>query len=93
MAVLVGKEVPDFKVKAIVDGEVKEDFTLSQFKGEKYTALFFYPLDFTFVCPTEMHAFQDKLKEFEEEDGEKDYIVAEDGEPAIIVEIIEAKKE
>jgi len=66
MSVLVGKEAPDFKVKAVVNGEVKEDFTLSQFKGDKYVVLFFYPLDFTFVCPTEMHAFQDKLQQFED---------------------------
>ncbi len=66
MAVLVGKEAPDFKEKAVINGDVVEDFTLSQFKGNKYVVLFFYPLDFTFVCPTEMHAFQEKLAQFEE---------------------------
>ncbi len=65
MGVLVGKEAPDFTAKAAEGGQVKENFTLSQFKGKKYVVLFFYPLDFTFVCPTEMHAFQEKLKEFE----------------------------
>lgn len=66
MAVLVGKEAPDFKATAVVDGkDFNEEFTLSQYKGEKYVILFFYPLDFTFVCPTEMHAFQEKLVEFE----------------------------
>ncbi len=65
MAVLVGKAAPDFSEKAVIDGEVKEKFTLSQFKDKKYVILFFYPLDFTFVCPTEMHAFQEKLKDFE----------------------------
>lgn len=64
MAVLVGKEAPDFKVKAVKNGEVIENFTLSQFKGQKYVVLFFYPLDFTFVCPTELHEFQAKLAEF-----------------------------
>ncbi len=64
MSVLVGKEAPDFKTKAVVKGQIKEDFTLSQFRGEKYVVLFFYPLDFTFVCPTELHAFQEKLKDF-----------------------------
>ncbi len=65
MAVLVGKEAPDFKEKAAVAGEIKDNFTLSQFRGKKYVVLFFYPLDFTFVCPTEMHAFQEQLGEFE----------------------------
>jgi len=65
MGVLVGKAAPDFSVKAAVNGgTVQDKFTLSQFKG-KYVVLFFYPLDFTFVCPTELHAFQDKLAEFE----------------------------
>ena len=65
MSVLVGKPAPEFKVKAVKAGEVLEDFTLSQFKGKKYVVLFFYPLDFTFVCPTELHEFQAKLPEFE----------------------------
>ncbi len=65
MAVLVGKSAPEFKATAVVEGsEFKSEFTLSQFKG-KYVVLFFYPLDFTFVCPTELHAFQEKLEEFE----------------------------
>jgi peroxiredoxin (alkyl hydroperoxide reductase subunit C) len=64
MAVLVGKDAPDFKAAAAVSGEVKEGFTLSQFKGKKHVVLFFYPLDFTFVCPTELHAFQEQLGEF-----------------------------
>src|SRR5437868_1678834 len=63
MAVLVGKEAPDFKVSAVKNGEVLENFTLSQFKGQRYVVLFFYPLDFTFVCPTELHEFQSKLEE------------------------------
>jgi peroxiredoxin (alkyl hydroperoxide reductase subunit C) len=63
--VLVGKKAPDFSVKAVVKGlEIKENFKLSDFLG-KYVVLFFYPLDFTYVCPTELHAFQDKLPEFE----------------------------
>lgn len=66
MAVLVGKKAPDFNVQAVVNGkEFVEDFGLSQFHGEKYVLLFFYPKDFTFVCPTELHAFQEKLGEFE----------------------------
>jgi peroxiredoxin (alkyl hydroperoxide reductase subunit C) len=65
MAVLVGKPAPDFKADAVVAGAFEEGFSLSQFKGDKYVVLFFYPLDFTFVCPTELHAFQEKLSEFE----------------------------
>ncbi len=65
MSVLVGKQAPDFTAAAVVNGnQIVEDFTLSSFKG-KEVVLFFYPLDFTFVCPTELHAFQDKLAEFE----------------------------
>lgn len=64
MAVLVGKPAPDFSEKAVKGSEVIENFTLSQFKG-KYVVLFFYPLDFTFVCPTELHAFNEKLAAFE----------------------------
>ena len=66
MAVLVGKQAPDFSATAVVNGgEFEEGFSLSQFKGNKYVVLFFYPLDFTFVCPTELLAFQEKLGEFE----------------------------
>lgn len=63
MGVLVGKSAPDFKAKAVKDGKIVDGFTLSSFRG-KYVVLFFYPLDFTFVCPTELHAFGDKLAEF-----------------------------
>jgi peroxiredoxin (alkyl hydroperoxide reductase subunit C) len=62
MAVLVGKQAPDFLADAVVNGDFKQ-LRLSDFRG-KYVALFFYPLDFTFVCPTELHAFQAKLAEF-----------------------------
>lgn len=70
MSVLVGKPAPEFKVKAVKSGEVLEDFTLSQFKGKKYVVLFFYPLDFTYVCPTELHEFQAHLAEFEKAGAE-----------------------
>ena len=63
MAVLVGKKAPDFSAKAVVDGSQIDDFTLSDHAGH-YIVLFFYPLDFTFVCPTELHAFQEKEEEF-----------------------------
>jgi peroxiredoxin (alkyl hydroperoxide reductase subunit C) len=69
MAVLVGKPAPDFKAEAVINGgEFVEDFTLSQYKGKKQVVLFFYPLDFTFVCPTEILEFQHKLAEFEKLD-------------------------
>lgn len=65
MAVLVGKKAPDFSVKAVINGnEIVNAYTLSQFQG-RYVVLFFYPKDFTFVCPTELHAFQEKLSAFE----------------------------
>lgn len=64
MSVLVGKQAPDFKATAVVDGSFNENFKMSDFKGS-YRLLFFYPLDFTFVCPTELHAFQAKLADFE----------------------------
>src|SRR3954447_7418891 len=70
MAVLVGKQAPDFTAKAAVGSEVKDGFTLSQFKGKKYVVLFFYPLDFTFVCPTELHAFQEALGEFNQRNAQ-----------------------
>ena len=62
--VLVGQVAPDFNEKAVQGAEVIENFNLAQFKGEKYVLLFFYPLDFTFVCPTELHAFNEKLEQF-----------------------------
>ncbi len=62
---LVGKKAPDFKAVAVVNGgEFQEDFSLEQFKGQK-VVFFFYPLDFTFVCPTEIIAFQEQIAEFE----------------------------
>ena len=63
MAVLVGKKAPDFKATAVVEGADFQEITLSQFSGRK-VLLVFYPLDFTFVCPTELHAFQEKLADF-----------------------------
>ena len=66
MAVLVGKKAPHFVADAVVNGgEFVENFSLDQFVGKKHVLFFFYPLDFTFVCPTEILAFQEKLGEFE----------------------------
>lgn len=65
MAVLVGKKAPKFSTKAVVEGgEIIENYSLEQFIGKKTVVLFFYPKDFTFVCPTELFAFQEKIDEF-----------------------------
>ena len=70
MSVLVGRKAPDFDVPAVVNGsEFVDSCKLSDYKG-KYVVLFFYPLDFTFVCPTELHAFQEKLQEFRDRNVE-----------------------
>lgn len=66
MSVLVGKKAPLFEATAVVNGgEFVEKFSLDQYIGKKHVVFFFYPLDFTFVCPTELLAFQAKLEEFE----------------------------
>ncbi len=71
MAVLVGKKAPSFSAEAVVNGgEIVENFSLDQFVGKKNVVLFFYPADFTFVCPTEIIAFQEKIAEFEKRDVE-----------------------
>lgn len=65
MGVLVGKKAPVFKASAVINGEeIVDDFSLEQYLGKKYVILFFYPKDFTFVCPTELHAFQARLADF-----------------------------
>jgi len=66
MSVLVGKKAPSFKASAVINGgQIVSDFNLDQYIGNKHVVFFFYPKDFTFVCPTELHAFQEKLAEFE----------------------------
>jgi len=66
MAVLVGKKAPSFSAPAVVNGgEVVENFSLDQYIGKNEVILFFYPKDFTFVCPSELHAFQARLADFE----------------------------
>lgn len=67
--VLVSKKAPEFCAKAVVNNQVVNEFKLSDYRG-KYVVLFFYPLDFTFVCPTELHAFQEKLNEFKKRNTE-----------------------
>lgn len=69
MSVLVGKKAPVFKTNAVINGnEIVEGFSLEQYAGKKYVVFFFYPADFTFVCPTELIAFQEKIAEFESRD-------------------------
>lgn len=63
---LVGKNAPVFNAPAVLNGEeIVESFSLEQYIGKKDVMFFFYPKDFTFVCPTEILAFQEKLAEFE----------------------------
>lgn len=66
---LVGKKAPQFSTGAVINGEeITDNFSLDQYIGKKNVLFFFYPKDFTFVCPTEIHAFQEKLAEFEKRD-------------------------
>lgn len=66
MAVLVGKKAPSFQAEAVINGgEFVEHFSLDQYIGNQHVLFFFYPLDFTFVCPTEILAFQKKIAEFD----------------------------
>jgi alkyl hydroperoxide reductase subunit AhpC len=68
MPAQVQKEAPDFTADAVVNEDFKP-IKLSDYKG-KYVVLFFYPLDFTFVCPTEIVAFSDRIKEFHDRGAE-----------------------
>ncbi|MBB6480932.1 redoxin domain-containing protein [Spirochaeta isovalerica] len=69
MPVLVTKEAPDFKATAVMPDNTFQDIELKDYRG-KYVVLFFYPLDFTFVCPTEIIEFNRKLEEFKKRDVE-----------------------
>jgi peroxiredoxin (alkyl hydroperoxide reductase subunit C) len=70
MSVLVAKEGPDFVAPAVMpDGVIKEDFKLSDLRG-KYVVLFFWPLDFTFVCPTEIIAHNKRMEQFKDRNVE-----------------------
>ncbi len=69
--VLVGKKAPHFSAGAVVNGnEIVSGFSLDQFVGKNPVLFFFYPKDFTFVCPSELHAFQNKLDAFKSRDVE-----------------------
>ncbi|WFP49091.1 peroxiredoxin C [Methylomonas sp. EFPC3] len=65
MSVLVGKQAPDFTVPAVLgDGQIVDSFSFSEATRGKYAVLFFYPLDFTFVCPSELIALDHRIDEF-----------------------------
>lgn len=66
MSTLVGKSAPLFNANAVVNGQVVSDFSLTRYLNEQYVVLFFYPKDFTFVCPSELHAFEAARSQFEE---------------------------
>jgi peroxiredoxin (alkyl hydroperoxide reductase subunit C) len=66
MSVLVGKAAPDFTAAAVMeDGEIREDFNLKGHLKGHYGLVFFYPLDFTFVCPSEILAYSNRVPQFE----------------------------
>ncbi|MES2345735.1 MAG: peroxiredoxin [Chlamydiota bacterium] len=60
---LVGQPAPDFSAKAVIDGDIVDHFSLKDLQGQ-YIVFFFYPLDFTFVCPTELLAFEERSSDF-----------------------------
>ncbi|MDP2143683.1 MAG: peroxiredoxin [Gallionella sp.] len=71
MAVLVGKQAPDFNAVAVMgNNEINETFNLKKHIAGKYAVIFFYPLDFTFVCPSELIAFNHRLDEFKKRNTE-----------------------
>jgi peroxiredoxin (alkyl hydroperoxide reductase subunit C) len=71
MAVLVGKSAPDFTAAAVMgNNSIEENFNLKSFIKDKYAVIFFYPLDFTFVCPSELIAFDHRLKDFKDRNVE-----------------------
>lgn len=66
MATLIGQKAPHFSARAVISGHIHDHFSLDQYLGKKYVLFFFYPKDFTFVCPTELHAFEAQRDLFEE---------------------------
>ncbi|MBM5571229.1 MULTISPECIES: peroxiredoxin [Deefgea] len=71
MSVLVAKQAPDFTAAAVLGtGEIVDSYNLKAATAGKYTVLFFYPLDFTFVCPSELIAFDHRLEEFKKRNVE-----------------------
>ena len=69
MSTLVTREAPDFTAQAVLPDNSFDELSLSSYRG-KYVILFFYPLDFTFVCPSEIIAFDKELEKFKEKNAE-----------------------
>ena len=69
MSVLVNQPAPDFKAQAVMPDNSFKEISLSDYRG-KYVVLYFYPLDFTFVCPSEIIAFDNRIKEFKDANTE-----------------------
>ncbi len=71
MSILVGRRAPEFIASAVLaNGEISNDFHLSKVIKDKYAVIFFYPLDFTFVCPSELIAFDNRINEFKNRNTE-----------------------
>ncbi len=71
MSVLVGREAPDFTAPAVLgNGEIVDSYNFKDAIKDKYAVVFFYPLDFTFVCPSELIAFDHRLEEFKKRNVE-----------------------
>src|SRR6267154_2281302 len=71
MSSLVGRQVPDFTAAAVLgNGEITPQFHLAEAIRNKYAIVFFYPLDFTFVCPSELIALDNRINEFAQRDTE-----------------------
>lgn len=71
MRVLVGKQAPDFTAKAVLaNNSIEENFNLKKYLSGKIGVLFFYPLDFTFVCPSEIIAFDNRIEDFKNRGAE-----------------------
>ncbi|HFC52875.1 MAG TPA: peroxiredoxin C [Gammaproteobacteria bacterium] len=71
MSVLVGRPAPDFTAPAVLgDGTIVDEFNFNEARAGKYAVVFFYPLDFTFVCPSELIAFDHRLEEFKKRNVE-----------------------
>ena len=66
---MIGQPAPQFSAQAVVNGGDFKEVNLADYKG-KWVVLFFYPLDFTFVCPTELTQFRDHIEEFKKNDAE-----------------------
>jgi peroxiredoxin (alkyl hydroperoxide reductase subunit C) len=64
-SILIGKKAPSIKSKAVIINKIINNFSLDKYLNRKYVVLFFYPKDFTFVCPTELHALQKLINDFQ----------------------------